>query len=93
MKRTVFESEHEQLRATAREFLARECAPHVEKWEADGQVDREVYKKAGDAGLLGFNIPEEFGGGGTDDFRFNAVVVEEFARFGGAAPGLSLQND
>ncbi|NDK90933.1 acyl-CoA dehydrogenase [Gordonia desulfuricans] len=94
MKRTVFEPEHEQLRESAREFLARECAPNVEKWDAAGQVDREAYKKAGDAGLLGFNIPEEFGGGGVeDDFRFNAVVVEEFARFGGAAPGLSLQND
>lgn len=94
MKRTVFEVEHEQLRETAREFLARECAPHVEKWEADGIVDRASYRKAGDAGLLGFNIPEEYGGGGvSDDFRFNAVVVEEFARFGGAAPSLSLQND
>ncbi|MGV9669655.1 acyl-CoA dehydrogenase family protein [Gordonia sp. NPDC003504] len=94
MKRTIFETEHEQLRESAREFLARECAPNVEKWEAAGQVDREAYRKAGDAGLLGFNIPEEFGGGGvTDDFRFNAVVVEEFSRFGGAAPGLSLQND
>ena len=94
MKRTVFEAEHEQLRQTAREFLTRECAPNVEKWEAAGQVDREAYAKAGEAGLLGFNIPEEFGGGGvSDDFRFNAAVVEEFARFGSAAPGLSLQND
>ncbi|MFW0794389.1 acyl-CoA dehydrogenase family protein [Gordonia sp. CPCC 205515] len=93
MKRTIFEPEHEQLRETAREFLARECAPNVEKWMENGQVDREAYVKAGDAGLLGFNIPEEFGGGGADDFRFNAIVVEEFARFGGAAPGLSLQND
>lgn len=93
MKRTIFEDDHEALRASAREFLARECAPHNEEWEAAGQVDREIYKKAGDAGLLGFNIPEEFGGGGSEDFRFNAVVVEEFAKFDGAAPGLSLQND
>ncbi|MEE4024894.1 acyl-CoA dehydrogenase family protein [Gordonia sp. PKS22-38] len=93
MKRTIFEPEHEQLRETAREFLARECAPYVEEWTANGQVDRDAYKKAGEAGLLGFNMPEEYGGGGSDDFRFNAVVVEEFARFGGAAPGLSLQND
>ncbi|GAC66216.1 acyl-CoA dehydrogenase family protein [Gordonia soli] len=94
MKRLVFEPEHEQLRATAKEFIAREVAPYADQWIADGQVDREVYKKAGDAGLIGFNMPEEYGGGGAgDDFRFNAVVVEEFARFGGAAPGLSLQND
>lgn len=93
MKRTVFEPEHEQLRETARQFIARECAPHAEEWEANGQVDRSAYVKAGEAGLLGFNIPEEFGGGGTDDFRFNTVVDEEFARAGISAPGLSLQND
>ena len=94
MKRLIFEPEHEQLRATAREFLAREVAPYADQWLRDGQVDREVYKKAGAVGLLGFNVPEEYGGGGAmDDFRFNAVVVEEFARFGGTAPGLSLQND
>ncbi|MFT4124959.1 MAG: acyl-CoA dehydrogenase family protein [Gordonia sp. (in: high G+C Gram-positive bacteria)] len=93
MKRTIFESEHQQLRESAREFLNRVCAPNSEKWEANGQVDREAYRAAGEAGLLGFNIPEEFGGGGTDDFRFNAVIDEEFARFAGSAPGLSLQND
>ncbi|WP_040800923.1 acyl-CoA dehydrogenase family protein [Nocardia higoensis] len=94
MKRLVFEPEHEQLRETARRFVEREIAPNAERWERDGQVDREVYKKAGEAGLIGFNMPEEYGGGGAvDDFRFNAVVVEELARFGGAAPGLSLQND
>ncbi len=94
MKRLVFESEHEQLRETARRFVEREIAPNAERWEREGQVDREVYKKAGAAGLIGFNMPEEYGGGGAvDDFRFNAVVVEELARFGGAAPGLSLQND
>ena len=94
MKRTIFEDEHEALRETARQFLQRECAPYTEEWTRAGQVDRIAFKKAGDAGLLGFNIPEEYGGGGAmDDFRFNAVVVEEFAKFDGAAPGLSLQND
>ncbi|GAB83706.1 acyl-CoA dehydrogenase family protein, partial [Gordonia rubripertincta] len=94
MKRKIFEDEHEALRETARNFLIRECGPYNEEWTKAGQVDREIFKKAGDAGLLGFNIPEEYGGGGAmDDFRFNAVVVEEFAKFDGAAPGLSLQND
>ena len=94
MKRLVFEPEHEQLRQTARDFIAREVAPHSDEWIAAGQVDREIYKKAGDAGLIGFNMPEEYGGGGAmDDFRFNAVVVEEFARYGGASPAFSLQND
>lgn len=54
-------------------------------------VDRESYVAAGKYGLIGFNMPEKFGGGG--DFRFNAVIVEEFSKFGSATLGLSLKND
>lgn len=93
MKRLVFETEHEQLRDTAKQFLEKECLPNVEKWEANRLVDREAYVAAGNYGLIGFNMPEEYGGGGVDDFRFNAVIVEEFAKFGLACPGVSLQND
>ena len=93
VKRLVFEPEHEQLRETARQFLEKECAPHVERWESERLVDRESYVAAGKYGLIGFNMPEEYGGGGVDDFRFNAVIVEEFSKFGPATPGLSLQND
>src|SRR3954469_17110491 len=93
MKRLVFEPEHEQLRETARQFLEKECASHVEKWESERLVDRESYVAAGKYGLIGFNMPEEYGGGGVDDFRFNAVIVEEFSKFGPATPGVSLQND
>ena len=93
MKRLVFEAEYVQLRETARQFLEKECAPNVEKWERERLVDRESYVAAGKYGLIGFNLPEKFGGGGVDDFRFNAVIVEEFSKFGPAGPGLSLQND
>ncbi|ORM37487.1 acyl-CoA dehydrogenase family protein [Williamsia sp. 1135] len=93
MKRLVFETEHEQLRATARDFIEREIKPYADAWEREGQVDREVYKKGGEVGLIGFNIPEEYGGGGVDDFRFNAVIVEELTKFGSASPSFSLQND
>jgi alkylation response protein AidB-like acyl-CoA dehydrogenase len=93
MKRLIFEAEHDQLRETARQFLEKECAPYAEKWESDRIVDRHAYVAAGKYGLIGFNLPERFGGGGVDDFRFNAVIVEEFARYGAASPGLSLQND
>ncbi|MGB8407011.1 MAG: acyl-CoA dehydrogenase family protein [Mycobacterium sp.] len=93
MKRLVFEPEHEQLRETARLFLEKECLPNVEKWETDRLVDRDAYLAAGKYGLIGFNMPEEYGGGGVDDFRFNAVIVEEFSKFGLACPGVSLQND
>jgi alkylation response protein AidB-like acyl-CoA dehydrogenase len=93
VKRLVFETEHEQLRETAKQFLEKECLPNVEKWEADRLVARESYVAAGNYGLIGFNMPEEYGGGGVDDFRFNAVIVEEFSKFGLACPGVSLQND
>ncbi|MDT5076292.1 MAG: hypothetical protein QOJ80_929 [Mycobacterium sp.] len=93
MKRIVFEDEHEALRESARQFIERELVPNAEKWEADRLIDRSAFTAAGKYGLIGFNMPEEYGGGGSDDFRFNAVIAEEIARYGGPAPSLSLQND
>jgi len=93
MKRQIFEAEHEALRDTTRQFIERELMPHAEKWEAERIVDRSAYAAAGKYGLIGFNMPEEYGGGGVDDFRFNAIVDEELARYGGPTPALSLQND
>jgi alkylation response protein AidB-like acyl-CoA dehydrogenase len=93
MKRDIFEPEHEQLRETVREFLEREVAPYAQQWNEHGIVDREAFISAGKYGLIGFNMPEQYGGGGTDDFRFNAVIDEEIARYGGPAPAISLQND
>jgi alkylation response protein AidB-like acyl-CoA dehydrogenase len=93
MKRLVFEPEHEQVRETARQFVAHEVAPHAQKWAQERIVDRSAFAAAGKYGLIGFNMPEAYGGGGSDDFRFNAVVVEELAKFGSATPSLSLQND
>ena len=93
MRRTVFGAEHEQFREVVREFLAREVAPHAEAWEAAGIVDREVYRAAGKHGVIGFNVPEEFGGGGVSDFRFNAIVAEELATAGPGTPAFTLHND
>lgn len=93
MKRLIFDLEHEQLRQTARQFIEREVAPNAEKWERDKIVDRSAYVAAARYGLIGFNMPEEYGGGGSDDFRFNAVVVEELAKFGFLTPALSVHND
>jgi long-chain-acyl-CoA dehydrogenase len=93
MRRTVFEAEHEQFREVVREFLAREVAPHAQAWEAAGIVDREVYRAAGKHGVIGFNVPEQFGGGGVADFRFNAVVAEELATAGPGTPAFTLHND
>ena len=93
MKRTIYDEEHEAFRDTVRGYIETELVPHAEKWEAERLVDRSAYVAAGKHGLIGFNMPEEYGGGGSDDFRFNAVVVEEFASYGGASPAFSLQND
>ena len=93
MKRLIFDAEHEQLRETARQYVEREVAPNAEKWERERIIDRSAYVAAGNYGLIGFNMPEKFGGGGSDDFRFNAVIVEELSKFGSASPGLGLQND
>ncbi|MFE6779617.1 acyl-CoA dehydrogenase family protein [Streptomyces sp. NPDC057702] len=88
MKRQIFAPEHEAFRETVRAFLAKEVLPHYERWEENGIVDREAWLAAGRQGLLGFAVPEEFGGGGTTDFRYSAVLAEEFTR--AAAPGLAL---
>ncbi|GGK54697.1 acyl-CoA dehydrogenase [Planomonospora parontospora subsp. parontospora] len=76
-----------------REFLAREVVPHHDRWEKDGIVPREVWKKAGEVGMFGFGVPEEFGGAGIKDFRYNAVIVEEIIRVGASGLGFSLHND
>jgi alkylation response protein AidB-like acyl-CoA dehydrogenase len=95
MRRRLFEAEHEAFRESVRAFIRKEVTPHLHAWDAQGIVPRELYTAAGAAGLLGMAIPEEFGGGGVSDFRFNAVLDEEVMRAGaaGAGLGLSLHND
>jgi long-chain-acyl-CoA dehydrogenase len=95
MRRTLFEDEHEDFRASWRTFLEREVAPHYEQWEREHLVPREVFAKAGAHGFLGMAVPEEHGGAGVDDFRFNVVVSEECFRLslGGFGVGLTLHND
>jgi len=93
MERTLFDEEHRLFRETVREFLTREVVPHHDKWESEGIVPREVWKKAGELGLLGFAVPEEYGGPGIDDFRYNVVLDEEVAAAGASGLGFGLQND
>jgi len=92
-KPSIYEAEHEDFRATARAFMEKEVAPFHAEWEKEGIVPRELWRKAGDAGLLCFDVPEEYGGPGIDDFRFNAVLIEELAKVGAHGPGFPLHND
>jgi alkylation response protein AidB-like acyl-CoA dehydrogenase len=93
MEQHLYEPEHEQFRDLCRQFLAREVVPHHEAWEKAGIVDRAVWLKAGAAGLLGMDVPEEYGGGGQHDFRYNAVLVEEIIAAGATGLGFGLHND
>lgn len=93
MKRQLFTPEHDAFRETVRAFLAREVLPHYEQWEKDGIVSREAWRAAGKQGLLGLAVPEEFGGGGTTDFRYATVLAEEFTRAGAPGLALGLHND
>ncbi|MEV4803008.1 acyl-CoA dehydrogenase family protein [Nonomuraea sp. NPDC049421] len=93
MERDLFGEEHLLFRETVREFMAREVVPHHAQWEKDGIVPREAWKKAGELGMFGFSVPEEHGGAGIRDFRFNAVIVEEIMRHGASGLGFSLHND
>jgi long-chain-acyl-CoA dehydrogenase len=91
----LYEHEHELFRESFRAFLAQEVAPYAEAWERDGIVPRELFLKAGEHGFLGMAVPEELGGAGAADFRFNAVISEEAAYAGVASAtiGVTLQND
>jgi alkylation response protein AidB-like acyl-CoA dehydrogenase len=93
MEQHLYEPVHSDFRSLCREFLAREAVPHHAGWEKAGLVDREVWRKAGSAGLLGLDVDEEFGGGGQRDFRFNAVLVEEIIHAGCSGLGFGLHND
>ncbi|HZN18886.1 MAG TPA: acyl-CoA dehydrogenase family protein [Micromonosporaceae bacterium] len=93
MEQHLYEPVHEEFRALCRDFLKREAAPYHDEWEVAGIVDREVWRKAGKAGLLGMDVDEEYGGGGQRDFRFNAVLVEEIVAVGVSGLGFGLHND
>ncbi|MEU3225648.1 acyl-CoA dehydrogenase family protein [Streptomyces sp. NPDC006976] len=93
MQRQIFTEEHDAFRGTVRTFLAKEVLPHYEQWEKDGIVSREAWRAAGRQGLLGLAVPEEYGGGGNPDFRYSAVLAEEFTRAGAPGLALGLHND
>jgi alkylation response protein AidB-like acyl-CoA dehydrogenase len=93
--RTLLTAEHELFRTSFRQFVDKEMVPHHLEWERAGIVDRDVFRAAGSHGFLGMAVPEEYGGGGVDDFRYNLVIAEETQRagLGGAGLGISLHND
>ena len=85
--------EHQMLQTALDEFIKKEVHPHYEEWEKEGIVDRSIWKKAADLGILGVDIPEEYGGLGLDDFRYSAIITEELGGLNVSSIGFSTQND
>ncbi|MCY0906288.1 acyl-CoA dehydrogenase family protein [Arthrobacter sp. H14-L1] len=90
MQRKLYEEDHELFREVAQEFNAREVAPHYAQWDADHMMSRQLWTAAGEQGLLGLAVPEDFGGMGMTDYRFRAVLDEEFAKANHLAVGLAF---
>jgi alkylation response protein AidB-like acyl-CoA dehydrogenase len=95
MQRTLFTEEHEMFRDSFRHFVEKEVVPYNDQWEKEGLVSREMWLKAGQRGFLGYNVPEEYGGAGVDDYRYSTIIAEELARVGAmsVATGIGLHND
>ncbi|GAA4115783.1 acyl-CoA dehydrogenase family protein [Nocardioides fonticola] len=84
MKREIYDEDHEAFRSSVREFLERSVIPHVEEYATDKAIPREFWLEAGKQGFLGLEIPEEYGGAGAGDYRFNAVAAEEMNKVNAA---------
>ena len=90
---TLYTEEHIMFREAVRDFLKKEALPHYESWEKEGIVDRSIWEKAAELGVLGIDIPEEYGGLGLNDFRYSAIITEELAGLNIPSIGFSTQND
>ena len=95
MQRTIFETEHDVFRESVEHFVDSQILPFHAQWSEVGKVDKAMFRAAGAQGLLGMAIPERFGGGGVNDFRYNAVIDEVVTASGAAASGvcITLHND
>jgi acyl-CoA dehydrogenase len=80
MKRTIYGPEHEAFRSTIKDFISKEVSPYFGQWEQANLVDRDLFRKLGALGVLGFGIPEEYGGPGEVSYRYQAIIAEETAR-------------
>ena len=81
MPRNIYDEDHEAFRSSAREFVERTLAPRAEEMIRDHVIARDIWLEAGKQGFFGLCIPEEYGGAGIDDYRFNAIFAEEISKF------------
>ncbi|MGY8850424.1 MAG: acyl-CoA dehydrogenase family protein [Pseudomonadales bacterium] len=92
IERTLFTSEHDMFRDSVKKFIAKEIAPYHQQWEKDGCVPRELWLKAGEAGILCCTVAEEYGGAGAD-YLYDVIVFEELFRSGFSGPGFLIHTD
>jgi acyl-CoA dehydrogenase len=90
--RTLFSQEHDIYRDSVKRFIETEITPYHAEWEKAGVVPRELWRKAGEAGLLCMNVPEEYGGPGAG-FLYNVVLAEELGKAGATGPGFAVHSD
>ncbi|MFJ6134239.1 acyl-CoA dehydrogenase family protein [Janibacter terrae] len=81
MPRNIYDEDHESFRSSVKEFVERTLVPRADSMIAEHTIPREVWLEAGKQGFFGLTIPEEFGGAGIEDYRFNAVLAEELSKF------------
>lgn len=95
LPRMLFTEEHELFRQSVKDFIAREISPYNAEWEKQKMVSRESWKKFGENGFLGIQAPESLGGMNIQDFRYNAILIEELGLSGcsGPAIGYPLHSD
>jgi alkylation response protein AidB-like acyl-CoA dehydrogenase len=93
MSDPFYTEDHRMFRDSVRKFVEAEVVPHHAAWERAGQVPRDLWLKAGANGFLCMDVPEEYGGLGIKDFRYNLILTEELVRVGASGPGFALQND
>jgi len=93
MQSKTYTEEHLLFKDAVENFMKKEAVPHGERWEKAGIVDRDIWTKAGEMGLLCMDMPEEYGGMGLKDFRYNAILQEVMIDLGIDGPGFPLQND
>ncbi len=86
MKREIYDEDHDAFRESVRTWLERSVIPNTEKYIAEKALPREFWLEAGAQGFLGLEVPEEHGGAGAEDYRFNAVLMEELAKVNAALP-------
>ena len=88
-----FDAEHRMFRDSMSKFVEREIVPYHEQWEKDGVVSRKLWQTAGAGGFLCLQVPEEYGGMGLRDYRYNMIPIEELVRVGASGPGFTVHSD